>query len=647
MTDINTIISTNFNENIDYIQTNHKELFEKLSAFDNAVVNGHYREKYELVYEDDAFDVVELQTQKRLYNQKSKKHTQMALESVDNTLGNSLFECFVRQEGQKPLEYVTPVVESINRYKNRDGVLHEFGKFVFFGVGLGLHISALHKKIKAKHYLVVEDDLELFRLSLFCTNYKEIAKHSKITFGVFEQKDEFLQICDNFLNDEYYLNHYIKYFQLLSHSDEKYNLFHLGVTNQPHIRFLFHDLLDSYTRPLEYFSNGYKILQKSVDFSSKEFENNPFLLVASGPSLQKNIEWIKANQHCLTIVSASSSLHFLEQNGVGVDIVLHIDPFVESKISINKLNSKDFIKDALVFLHGGVHRDFLKLFNKENVYLMEMGSTHQQSSFKLSGPCVGSAGLLLLILLKVKDVYLLGLDLAIDSKTGADHTSTHQSTKTLSTKEDAFEDQMSYKNNVFEIEGNLEPTVLSTPHFFGSIDIINRYYPQLKAKSQNIYNLSNGAKYTVATPKRAEDTQLEGCTKIQLKRLKEFVELHSSLLQQSDISRLELKLKNGIDISKAIQNYNYEPTLGATKYMQDILLLSDVASNKDSVDELTQVIESFLKYILEYVYDFMISSHTDEEKCKVESVFRNELLGLIKTYTTALQNTIKGEDAKH
>ena len=642
MGDINTIISTNFNENIAYIQTNHKELFEKLSALDSAVANGHYKEKYELVYENDMFDVLEKNSGNYLYNKKLDEHTKLATEYVNSRLDNALFECFVRQEGKKSIPYITPIIETIDSYQEKNQTLKEFSKFIFFGVGLGVHLQSIDAKINAKEYLIVENDLELFRLSLFCTNYKTIAVTSNIRFAIFEDDTTFTLTSEQFLEKNYHLNHYIKYFQLMSHSEDKYNLFHLSITNQSHIRFLFHDLLTSYTRPLEYFSQGYKILQKSLKFKDKKFHNRPFLLVTSGPSLQHNIEWLKEHQEHFTIVSASSSLHFLEMHEISVAIVLHTDPFKASVRSIEKLHSPAFIEDALIFLNASVDPDFLAMFKRENVYMMEMGSNHQESAFKLTGPCVGSAGLLLLVLLEVQEVYLLGLDLAIDNQTGSDHTTTHQSTKILSTSEDAFDGQMSYKENVFEIAGNLQERVLTTPHFYNSVEIINRHYPKLKSKAQHIYNLSDGAKYTIAEPLSVQQTHLEEKRKIAIQELRSFVEenIIDSLTFQ-DRERLKGKLEEAESIYSAIKNYTFNPEIGIEHYIKDILLLSNLEQSNTTIDPLLQILQDFYRYILEYIYDFMLHSQDTNAKESIDKLFRKETLMLINNYKQAIYNTIK------
>ncbi|MBE0499778.1 MAG: hypothetical protein IBX43_11210, partial [Campylobacterales bacterium] len=45
MTEINTLVTKNFNDNISYIEAYQPELFTKLSALESAIELGHYQEK--------------------------------------------------------------------------------------------------------------------------------------------------------------------------------------------------------------------------------------------------------------------------------------------------------------------------------------------------------------------------------------------------------------------------------------------------------------------------------------------------------------------------------------------------------------------------------------------------------------------------
>jgi hypothetical protein len=660
MQDINQQITNTYTQNIAYLQEQHKEVFEKISALDNAVTNGHYKEKYELVYENDGFDVFEAATGNYLYNKNIAEHTQLSLKSVNKNLDNNLFECFSRQhftqeqlqEFKKlaPLEthlqYVAPLIDYIQNNTNNQEI-PSFQKYIFFGTGLGVHIEAIANKIKANYYFIVEDDLELFRLSLMCTNYANLAKDATLFFSVFDTKEEFEQKSETFLEQDFYMNHYIKYFHLLSHSEEKYNTFYLTITNQPHIRFLFHHLLSSQLTPLNYFDGSYPILQKTLNFTDKTFENKPSLLVASGPSLQKNILWLQKKQDSFTIVSVSSALHLLEEYGIVPDIMIHTDPFIASTRSFEKLNSLTFLDNTLLFFNASTHPDVIEKVKGKNLFFFESDTNYQKSALKISGGCVGSSSLLLLILLNMKNLYLLGLDLAIDSQTGSDHISSHQSAKKLNTKEDAFESTMSYKENVFYIEGNKQAKILTTPHFYGSVQIINRYFPQIKRNEQQIFNLSDGAKFSVATPQQPQEIQESAYAKIDHTSLKELILSHTKQgLSLADLDGLEHKCNHAIEIKNKLNKLSLKNFTEPKKYMQ--ALINILHNQQDLTDyDLPKVLETFSRYTLEYGYFFLLEKHTKEEKEELQKLLKEPLFELIDLYITTLQTTLKDYNARY
>jgi hypothetical protein len=70
---------------------------------------------------------------------------------------------------------------------------------VFFGIGLATHIRDIAKKVQAQRYLIVEHDLELFKLSTLITPYYDIGKESELVFSVLESEDEFLEKAKEFL----------------------------------------------------------------------------------------------------------------------------------------------------------------------------------------------------------------------------------------------------------------------------------------------------------------------------------------------------------------------------------------------------------------------------------------------------------------
>jgi hypothetical protein len=109
LTNINELITNNFNKNISYIESYHPTLLKKLSAYESAISNGHYQENYELVYENNNFDVLEKSSGKYLYDKQTTKHTNLAVDSINFHTDNNAFITTKEHKFTK---------EELNRYKS-------------------------------------------------------------------------------------------------------------------------------------------------------------------------------------------------------------------------------------------------------------------------------------------------------------------------------------------------------------------------------------------------------------------------------------------------------------------------------------------------------------------------------------------------
>ena len=64
------------------------------------------------------------------------------------------------------ISIVTPTYNRANYIENTKDydTMKLIEKYIFIGVGLGIHIELTHKKIKSEEYFIIEDDLELAEL---------------------------------------------------------------------------------------------------------------------------------------------------------------------------------------------------------------------------------------------------------------------------------------------------------------------------------------------------------------------------------------------------------------------------------------------------------------------------------------------------
>jgi len=626
MADLNEIITKNFQENISYLEKNHKLVFDKIVALENAIENGYYQEKYELIYENDGFDVGEIGSEYSLYQKESLAHTLISTNSVNFKTDNYTIEAFVKHTYSKTIKeqlltntdtfeskkYIVSLLDKLPFQEQKE--LKKIHKFIFFGVGLGLHITQIDQKIASSSYFIVEDDLELFRLSLFCTNYLELSCKANLFFSIFESQDEFMSSSASFLESEYYYNHYLKFFHLQHQKEDSIERFQQAVSSQPHLRFLFTDLLCQVTQPLKYLSKNFLFLQNSLSFSNEKMKKAPVLLLASGPSLQTEIQWLKENHQNFLTVAVSSSLAFLQTHKITPNIVIHMDPFEQSIISFEKLKGLDFIQESLLFFSASTPKSITQLFNPENIFFFETATNYKQDSFKTLAPCVGSTAYQLLLLLQSQELYLLGLDLAINTKDGATHAGDHQDKEKLN-KDGQTHD---YKKGLLRVEGNFTKEVYTTPDLYTSLFVINQIGECLSKNTQGVYNLSNGAKILHTHTLEVKNLTTTPFQKVAInfEEAKKQIQKHTtSHCTQDEMAHIQEQVQHAKSLKKRLLELELYNLQTIQEYIN--LFICNTTSDKDLASyKLSTILDSYYHYIFSYI----MNSFDENKTLKFQSI---------------------------
>jgi len=645
MQDINKLISDNFTQNIAYFQEQHTSLYNKLAAFDNAVENGHIQEKYELVFENGGFDIYEKSTKKFLYSKNSHTHTKNALKNTNHDNNISVLEGFTRHtiseadEKDNYLSHILPITNYVSKNSSQNKSLKKVEKFIFFGVGLGLHLEAIAKTIQSKVYFIIEDDLELFRLSLFTLNYKKLAENAKLYFCVFEETTQFAQISANFLNDHYEYNHYLKYFYLPTMQKSIIDDFQIALTSQPHIRFRFDNMLKQYLQPTNYIFNDYKFLDKNSILCVDELKDMPFLLLASGPSLEKNISWLQQNYHNFITIAVSSSISFLKEHNIAPNIIIHIDPFEVGITSFLKAGNMNFFKDSLYLFSTSTPTNIVSYINnKESIYFFETGTTYKTNSLKPSSSCVGSLTYQLLLLLKIKNIYLLGLDLAIDSQTGLTHAGNHQDNKIL-TNQIEETNEIIYKESLLNVAGNFKPYVQTSPAYYSSLEAINYFAPLMKSDNQRVYNLSDGAEISAAEALNITQLKHKHPKKISSTLLKNILDKNSSsLTSPEDRETMKKKISHAKSLRQSAINLSSTNFDSCQEYISH---LKSLLHEEDMLQfELIKILDAYFKYILSYLYNFFNREKIVDERNHLnhlQEILNEQILEIIGYYISSLE----------
>jgi len=655
-----------YKKNLTYLEKSQKNIYDKLAAYESAVDNGHYHNKYDLVISDDYFDVLELSSGNYLYGSNSKEYAEKARMSIDLKRDSNLFECFrsidINHQDldkyaqvdimQNNLSGLAPILDYINIHKIQDSDLQKIRKFIFFGAGLGGHILSIDEKINANIYLIIEDDLELFRLSLFTAPYYKLAQTSKLLFSVFDTNQEFAHPASVFLDTDFQDNHYIKYFHMLSHDDEKLKQFHLKITSQSHNLFYYNAILEQYLRPIYYLKNGYNFLNILRPYTDSALGNKPVLVLAPGPSLHHNLKWLKQNHNRFITVAFSATLRILEREGISPDIVTHLDGLKESFVHFEKINSYDFLKDTSFIISARTQIEIVKKLNKENIFFFENGTSYKPSFGNLSAPCIGATSYLLLLALGVKELYLLGLDLALDSKTGSTHAQGHEYGQDLDLETSTVhEDKLVFKNSVISTIGNFKDSVYTTPNFLLSIDSIDSTSLGFKKEYQNVYNLNDGAHFKNTISKKIEYIDIDSMDKIDKNILKkeihnDFKSNSSSTPTKDELTSVQKRFENALKTKELILNQQNFTFLIYEEYLDSLVkLIQELIINDSKYGyDLALIYQEYFRLISTFIFDFFNSKELND-KYKHANIINHllcaQLLRIVDSYINEIDTTSK------
>ena len=202
-------LTTTFLANLAFLSEYDNELYHRIDELSRMIEQGTYKEKYALEFNmhDGDFDIYDFVNDKYLYNKKPKKFNSDLVREVEFDNKNSIlnlgshflikdkykitkdrFECeskldFLRLTLADIQEYTDITKEYFDNQNKRS--LKKIDKFIFLGTLLGRHIPKIAKKVNAKAYLILEKNLEIFRLSLFTVDYTVLARNGAI-FSVME-----------------------------------------------------------------------------------------------------------------------------------------------------------------------------------------------------------------------------------------------------------------------------------------------------------------------------------------------------------------------------------------------------------------------------------------------------------------------------
>ncbi len=665
-------LTTTFLANLVFLSEYDKDLYHRVDELSRMIENGTYEEKYhlEFIMEDGDFDSYDVVNEKYLYNRKPKKKNEELIKKIDFDLKQSIFELQpyftikdkykVDYEKRFELEKLSDLnhltlmdsqeyTEITKEYleKRDQKRFKKINKFIFLGTLLGRHIPKIAAKIDASSYLVLERNLEIFRLSLFTVDYTILGKKGVIFSIMDDVLIEERKVYD-FLNiyrtDNYLLKLSTTNININRYIDTILNMLNtMNPTAYDYNRRVYIHT----NRTTKRVQDKYKFLDFSKIKKSNHFKEISILYIAAGPSLDEYIDWIKQNQDKFFIVCIGRALKKLMDNNIKVHIVVTVDEqeFL-AKTQFDDETIKKMSKDTILFASSLTNTNVLDKFDKKNIFLFEVFYPFFQGNISYSGFSVGEITLDILLKFNPKDIFIIGLDLAVNQKTGETHASGDK-TRTTKINLDKKQDRSEFgiRSSLVKVKGNFKKEVYTTPIFYGSIKMVEDKL-RVKNNSTKVYNLSeNGAKFEGTISKRIDKINFSKHKKIFLSmNNNNFFSLNSlDALNDSskdniknEIEYIESNLKDTLNNIIEKENILYE------EFLKEIeKLFSEL--NKNNLLNLSQIInlycEIYIPYLSYYFNDKKIKAERNKVK-KIKDIFIKHIKNISEDYKTSLKRVI-------
>lgn len=265
-----------------------------------------------------------------------------------------------------PIKQANRMIESLDLSRNK-------GIIITIGIGLGYHIDELLKKIDEGYkIIVVEEDIMLLK-EVFCNNdFSEAISDDKIFFAggnIIQIKEQLKNIMNSLafhmiynqivtlkINDESYdcfVNEIVKYVK--DYSDTYY--FSIG-----------NDIDDTLLGMKNRFDNINKVIQNPginevIDKFGDIYKDKPAFIVASGPSLDKNIKELKNALGKALILSCDGSLSALLKENIMPDAVGSVERIYKTYEAFYK--DKKIPEEVVCACPAVVRKEIFDCFNNK------------------------------------------------------------------------------------------------------------------------------------------------------------------------------------------------------------------------------------------------------------------------------------------
>lgn len=311
--------------------------------------------------------------------------------------------------------------------------INENSVIIVFGIADGRSVLELCRKRKECTIMIYEPCQEIFWKAMEYDEVAELAENANICITVKGVNEEYffhaLQTVLNYSNYQLVVQSVLpNYLQLFKTEYQEMLEIYKSV-----IELIVFTRNTMILRGIEIQHNTYALTKDMMEQRSdvqlidiidkKKMNGLPAVLVAAGPSLDKNVTQLKCIKNKAFIMAVDTALNTVLENGIVPDMTMSIDsrkPLV--------LFKNDKFKDIPIALSMNSNKDIVKLNTSKHFYEIDEGGylkklleVNGKDSIQLpTGGSVATSALALLHEMGFKTIILVGQDLAYPG--GVEHT---------------------------------------------------------------------------------------------------------------------------------------------------------------------------------------------------------------------------------
>jgi len=395
---------------------------------------------------------------------------------------------------------------------------------IVFGSGFGWHLTRLLLEYQIRHLIVIDTDIDAFRLSVFFQDYVSLSRlamerGTDLTFIVQPDIDQ----VSNFLMQSMlrsqglppFFIHGAALFYAMDESDEIDTIRAAIVETLWELFFglgYFDDELISIKHTFDNLRQGFPIYMRPNSVP----EDAVAFIVGSGPSLDELIPILQEYGDRAVIFSCGSAIAALARTGIKPDF--HVEkerPYLVYDL-LTKTVERDFLKGIHLLALNVVHADVFNLFessgvimkNADTMALLLAQAGMPQEAILSCQPTVTNAAIDFALSAGFKQIYLFGVDMGYKDKElrHSQHTAYHHN---MSDDEDLERLLAEKPESEMVVPGNFGGEVATDKVLSVARRMMGNMISRFPAA--RVFNLNDGAMIKGAAPLEKKDFALPPC----------------------------------------------------------------------------------------------------------------------------------------